>query len=364
MPTGSVRALVLERPRALVERTFPFPELGVDDGLLRVEACGLCGTDHEQYTGALPMPSEAVPGHETVGVIEAVGPEAARRWGVSVGARVAVEVFQSCRACAACRAGDYRRCKRHGLADMYGFIPVDRPPSLWGGYAEYLYLAPDALVLPVPEALDAVTATLFNPLGAGLRWGATVPGTKAGDVVVVLGPGMRGLASVVAAKDAGAGFVMVTGLGARDAERLALARDLGADLAVDAATTDPRRALGDATGAAADIVIDVTANAPAAFTQALDLARQGGTVVVAGIHGDVDAAGFRSDTIALKELHVIGVLGVDVTEHGAALDLLASGSPFANLPRRIADLAGAEALVQSMAGEGAEPAPVHAVVVP
>ena len=71
---------------------------------------------------------------------------------------------------------------------MYGFIPVDRAPGLWGGYAEYQYLASDSMVLPMPEGLDAVVATLFNPLGAGIRWGVTVPGTRAGDAVAVLGP--------------------------------------------------------------------------------------------------------------------------------------------------------------------------------
>ena len=99
------RALVLETPRRLVQRRLPIPDVSDDDGLVRVEACGLCGTDHEQYTGALHGGFAFVPGHETVGVIEAVGSRAAQRWGVAVGDRVALEVFQSCRACAACRAG-------------------------------------------------------------------------------------------------------------------------------------------------------------------------------------------------------------------------------------------------------------------
>jgi len=72
---------------------------------------------------------------------------------------------------------------------MYGFLSVDREPGLWGGYAEYQYLAPDSMVLPVPNALDLIVATLFNPLGAGIRWATTVPGTSPGDVVAVLGPG-------------------------------------------------------------------------------------------------------------------------------------------------------------------------------
>jgi len=203
----------------------------------------LCGTDHEEFTGELFPGFAFVPGHESVGVIERVGARAAARWGVQEGDRVAVEVFLSCRECDACRAGAYQRCARHGLSDMYGYVDVERAPGLWGGYAEYQYLAPDSLLCRVPGTLDSVTATMFNPLGAGIRWGVTLPGTRAGDIVAVLGPGVRGLSACAAAKHAGAGFVMITGRGARDAPRLAAASEFGADLAVDVDTTDPVRAL-------------------------------------------------------------------------------------------------------------------------
>src|SRR5262249_56584074 len=106
----------------------------------------------------------------------------------------------------------------------------DRPPGVWGGYAQTQYLGPDAIVHRVPDVLDPVVATLFNPLGAGVRWAVTVPGTRAGDVVTVLGPGVRGLSAAAAAKEAGAAFVMVTGRGRRDAERLPVAGDFRAHL--------------------------------------------------------------------------------------------------------------------------------------
>jgi alcohol dehydrogenase len=362
---ATARALVLEAPRQLAARAFTMPEVGDDDGIVRVLACGLCGTDHEQYSGLMHGGFAFVPGHETVGVVEAVGAGAAARWGVQAGDLVAVEVFQSCRACRMCERGEYRRCLRHGLADMYGFIAADKAPGLWGGYAEYQYLAPDSMLLPVPAALDPVVATLFNPLGAGIRWGVTVPRTQPGDVVAVLGPGVRGLSAAAAAKEAGAGFVMVTGVGPRDTNRLALAPEFGADLAVDVATDNPVAALRGATGRLADVVVDVTAKAPAAFAQAIGLARAGGTVVVAGTRGTNETPGFSPDTIVFKELRVLGALGVDDVAYRAALELLASGRyPFADLPRRCEPLDGADDLLRTMAGETDAIPPVHGVLVP
>jgi alcohol dehydrogenase len=363
---SAAEALALEAPRNLVARTLPIPDVGDDDGLLVIEACGLCGTDHEQFTGVLPAGFAFVPGHEIVGRIERLGPTAASRWGVEVGQRVAVEVFQSCRTCAACEAGTYRRCVRHGLTDMYGFIDIGHPPGLWGGYATHLYLGPDALLVPVPDGLDPVVASLLNPLGAGIRWGVDVPGTGPGDVVAVLGPGIRGLAVVAAVRDVGAGFVVVTGAGERDEARLELARTFGADLTVDVRAGDPARALKDATGGLADVVVDVTAKAPAALAQAVALARPGGTIVVAGTRGSVETPGFVPDLIVYKELRILGALGVDTDAYAAALELLGSGRyPFADLPRTRAPLVSdaVSHLLATMAGETDDAAPVHAVVV-
>lgn len=362
----TTEALVLESPRTLVRRSFDLPRIAADDGLLRIEACGLCGTDHEQYTGHLPAGFAFIPGHEAVGVVEEIGDAAAERWGVAAGDRVAVEVFQSCRGCEECRAGRYRRCVRHGLGDMYGFVDVSKAPSLWGGYAHHQYLGPDAMLLPLPDELEPAVATLFNPLGAGIRWTTVVGGAGVDDVVVVLGPGIRGLCACVAAKEAGAAFVAITGLGPRDLPRLELAAQFGADLAIDVSTEDPSRALRRATGGQlADVVVDVTAKAPAALAQAVALARPGGTVVLAGTRGSADTPGFSPDHIVYKELHLVGALGVDVSAYRAAIDVLVSGRwPFADLPRRCVGFDDVANLLETMAGEGAAEPPVHAVLVP
>jgi alcohol dehydrogenase len=354
----------LEAPRRLEVRTFEVPDVGDGDAVLRVEACGLCGTDHEQFTGHLFPGYGFVPGHESVGIIAAIGPRASERWNVRVGDRVALEVFLSCRECDACRARAYQRCARHGLADMYGYVPAERAPGLWGGYSEYQYLAPDSLLCRVPASLEPVTATIFNPLGAGIRWGVTVPETKPGDVVAVLGPGVRGLSVCAAAKHAGASFVMITGKGERDTQRLALAREFGADLAVDVDSADPVAELRAAAGRLADVVVDVTAKAPAALGQAVQLARRAGTIVIAGTRASRDTPGFDPDLIVYKELRILGALGVDSDAYEAALALLETQRfPFAELPRRVVGFDGVANLLTDMAGEG-DPPPVHGVVVP
>jgi alcohol dehydrogenase len=363
----SATALVLEAPRRLVPTRIEPPTVGEDSGILRVEACGLCGTDHEQFTGALHPGWAFVPGHEVVGIVEEVGPVAAARWGVAAGDRVALEVFLACGDCPRCDAGEVRACRRHGLRTMYGFAGTDVGSGLCGGYATHLELRPDSLLLEVPDGLDPVLATVFNPLGAGIRWGARLPGTGPGDVVAVLGPGIRGLCAVAAAREAGASFVMVTGSGERDAGRLRWAERFGADLTVDVAVADPVAELRRATGGRrADVVVDVTAMAPAAFAQAVALARTGGTIVVAGTRGPTaEAPGFHPDAVVLRELRVLGALGVDIQDHAAALDLLTTDRyPFAELPREVVGLDGAADLLARMAGEAAQPAPIHGVVAP
>lgn len=362
----SAEALVLTGPNTLEHRTFDLPDVTADTARLRIEACGLCGTDHEQYSGHIAAPFSFIPGHEIVGIIDEIGDTAAARWNVGAGDRVAVEVFRSCRQCEPCARGEYRRCVRNGLATMFGFVDAQIAPGLWGGYATHLHLPSDAMLLPIPDSLDPVLATVFNPLGAGIRWGATIPETKSGDVVVVLGPGIRGLCAAVAAKEAGASFVALTGLGPRDRDRLDIAHRFGVDLAIDVAVDDPTAALKRATGGLADVVVDVTAKAPAAFAQAVALARPGGTIVVAGTRGGGGAPGFEPDHLVYKELRIMGSLGVDFHAYRAAIELLVAGRwPFADLSRRVAGFGDLSALLDTLSGADRDAIPpLHGVFSP
>src|SRR3970282_1838495 len=225
--TDKFLAIVQEGPRRLSRQEFPLPEIGPEEARLGVEGCGICGSNYEQYAGALPAPFPVIPGHEPVGIIGEIGEVARRRGGVPRGDRVAVEALLPCGPCRECVAGRYRLCRGRGFMSAYGYISTRTPPSLWGGYAQYMYLDPHSLVHRLSADVPAERAVLFNPLGAGFRWAVDLPGTRPGDTVVILGPGQRGLASVIACREAGAGCIVVTGL-ARDEAKLGRGGRFGA----------------------------------------------------------------------------------------------------------------------------------------
>lgn len=323
---AKARAVVQTGPRALEMREFDIPPVGPEDGLLRVDACGICGSDWEQYQGAFGARSAVIPGHEFVGTIEEVGDIAAQRWGVARGDRVAVESFLPCGHCRSCLGGLYRFCTSAGGAlNGYGYIGIERPPSIWGGYASHVFLQPNTILHKMDPRVPPEIGVLFNPLGAGFRWAVQVPRLQVGETIVVLGPGQRGLTSVIAAREAGAGNIIVTGLPA-DEEKLALAREFGATSTIDVTAADPVARVRELTGGAmADVVIDLTPLATEAVTQAIDMARRGGRIVLAGTKGRRPVADFISDMIVMKELTIMGVLGVDFHAYGPAIKLIESG---------------------------------------
>src|SRR5262245_1536666 len=147
----SAHAAVLTGARKLEFRDFPLPKIGPDDGLLRVEANGLCGTDYHQYLCEYKLDGvklPILPGHEPIGWIEKIGANAAKRWKLSEGDRVVVKAPLPCGHCRQCRMGATQRCERrmgYGL-----LLPIDVAPSLWGGYSTHLYLHPDAQMKKAP----------------------------------------------------------------------------------------------------------------------------------------------------------------------------------------------------------------------
>ena len=362
MATAKTMAMVQTGPRALEAREFDLPDIGDDDALLRVEACGICGSDHEQFNGVLPVPYPIIPGHEPLGIIESIGDGAARRWGVDVGDRVAVETMLGCRSCPDCFTGNYHLCP---TKQIYSYITIDQAPGLWGAYSQYMYIAPNAVVHKVDPALAPEIAVMFNPLGAGFRWAVEMPNTRPGDTVLILGPGQRGLASVIACREVGAGDIIVTGLAA-DENKLALAREFGATHTINVDEEDTAQRVRELTnGRGADVVVEVTSYATEPVAGSLDYARQGGTIVLAGVKGMKEVPGFVSDKAVLKELTIKGAMGVTWAAYDAAIRLIESGRvPVEKMHTHNFALEDAELAIRTLAREIPGEESVHSCLLP
>jgi threonine dehydrogenase-like Zn-dependent dehydrogenase len=362
----SVTAIVQHGVRELRSEQLPLPDLAADDALLRVEACGICGSDYEQYEGALPVPYPVIPGHEPVGTIEAIGDEASRRWGVRAGDRVAVEALIPCGHCPECITGAYGLCRgARGAMPVFGYRPLSLEPGLWGGYATHMYLPSHALVHRISPDVPPELAVLFNPLGAGFRWAVAMPRLAVGETIVILGPGQRGLACVIAAAAAGAGCIIVTGL-ARDERKLALARQYGAHHAVDVERDDAASLVREVTsGRGADVVVDVTSYAVEAVTQALDLARRGGRIVLAGTKGPKPVPNFISDRVVSKELTIVGAFGVEWRSYEQAIRVVESRwQDLAAMHTHTLPLAEAEHGLRLLSGKVEGEEAIHIALVP
>jgi threonine dehydrogenase-like Zn-dependent dehydrogenase len=360
MASEMVRAAVQTGPLAYEMRELPRPRIGDDDGLLRIEACGVCGSDVEQYRGHLVREGmfPLIPGHEPLGIVEEVGDRAAERWGVAPGDRVAVEILRPCRACDFCLTGRYMSCPNRDGA--YGMTPLSREPGLWGGFGEYLYLHPWAILHKVSHDLAPELAVMFNPLGAGVRWAAYLGEVGLGDTVLVLGPGQRGLTSVIAARAAGAATIIVTGLG-KDAAKLALAREFGADHTINVEEEDVVARVTQITdGAMADVVLELTPMAAQPITDAIESVRHGGRIVLAGLKGN-KAIALVTDRLINKGITIKGAYGVNADAYLEAIRIIESRRfPLERMHSGKFELADTEAAIQEL-GDGCA---IHVCVCP
>jgi threonine dehydrogenase-like Zn-dependent dehydrogenase len=294
--------MMLVEPRHFTDTVVE--AVGDDEGgWLAVEATGVSGNDVQVWKGeARDVVYPLVPGHEVVGRVAVQGPSVP----YPVGTRVVVEPRIRCGVCHRC-AQNLATCVSRKPTNSYGMIPSIEPPGLWGGLAELLYLDPNARLHPVTDDVPAEVATFVHPLASGHTWAVELPCLKKGEGVLILGPGPRGLACLIAAKAAGAGWVGITGL-THDQDRLDLASRLGADLAINAEQTDVAGEIAGALGRRPDVVVDVTSDDPEAVFTALDLVRSGGRVILASTKGN-RAFHFLSDVIVAKQLTMKGAMG-------------------------------------------------------
>jgi len=230
-----------------------------------------------------------VMGHENVGYLTKVGKTFGERKGVKEGDLILLEHYLPCMQCKWDHMGEYRHCEAtdwHYNADAirYGYTSVDTPPSLWGGYSQYLFLPHNAIVHKVPAGVTPELAGIATPMGNGVQWALIEAGIGYGSTVLIQGPGQQGLCNIVTSKQAGADLIVVTGT-SKDAKRMEVAKALGADVVIDVQKEDALERIKEVTGGeGVEVSIDCTAGAG---TAAMDLGvealvRRGGTLVIQG----------------------------------------------------------------------------------
>lgn len=371
--TDKARAAVLTGPRRIEVEEFPIPETSEDTALMKIEACGGCGSDVSPYMnggaeeGAMSIKAPVILGHEIVGRLERLGDKAAERWGVEEGDRVIIERWIPCGHCETCYSGNYRMCVRQvdGYALFYGGTSTRVAPSLWGGYADYLHMHPDSVVYKVSGEVPAELFPLFTPIANGISWVRMTGDAQIGGTVLIEGPGPAGLGAVIAARAAGAEQIIVTGL-ERDHSRLEMALELGATQTIVADQEDVVEKVDDITGGGmVELVIEATSGASTSPVElALEVASEGATIVLAGMHSGSVAASFVPDKVLLKALTIKGVWGREREAVHASIKLIESGKyPLEKLCTHSFPLEAAAEALETVAGNINEDA-MHVSVMP
>ncbi|MDX2702317.1 zinc-binding dehydrogenase [Streptomyces sp. PA03-6a] len=363
-----VLAAVRTGPGTTELREFAMPDVPDDGALLKVEVAGICGTDVKMYRKP-PFADPVIMGHENVGVIARAGRTFTERKGLREGDRVFAEHYVGCFRCEWCHRGEYRHCeatdwRTNPDARRYGYTSADHPYHLWGGFAQYLYLPWNAVTHRVPDGVSAELAGLVTPLSNGIEWALVTAGVGYASTVLIQGPGQQGLSQVVACKQAGAATVVVTGT-TRDAARLSLARELGADHVVDVQREDAlTRVLEITGGRGVDVVLDCTAGAGTApVLLGIDaLKRREGVMVV---QGELAAfPDFPMKKLTEKSISLKSARGHSYRSCELALEQLASGRfPLEKLSTHSFPLAEADRAIRTVGGETGEDA-VHVSLLP
>lgn len=307
----TMKVVVLQEPRRLTVERVPVPEIGAHEILLKVGACAMCGSDLEAYWGIHPSVKSypVVLGHEFAGTVAAAGPKVRR---YKVGDRICHTGGRVCGVCEACEGGHYDACpERRGA----GFV-------CQGAYAEYVaLLGDDFYSCPLPDSLTMAQGALAQPFGIGYHAATAKARASEGETIVVQGCGPIGLSAMMAAKLSGATLVSTDKL----AYRLAMARRLGADYAVNVSTDNAVAFARTLTGGrGVDTVIEcVGGDQDETLPQACEMLRKGGRLVVAGSFAK-DAATVRIITFKFGQMEMFGSQGFP-EGYGPLIELISSG---------------------------------------
>jgi 2-desacetyl-2-hydroxyethyl bacteriochlorophyllide A dehydrogenase len=323
-----MRAAIWEAPGKLAMSEVPDPTPSHGELIVKVGACGICGTDVHIADGEFPpTPYPIVPGHEFAGQVVALGEDVPSPW--RGGERVAVDPSLFCGHCPACHAGRGNLCANwNAIGDT-----VD------GAFAEYVRV-PAANAYPIPDGVTDQQGALIEPLSCAVH-GMRRIGPVVGEDVLVMGAGTMGLLLMQLLNRAGARSVAVVD---RKESRLEAATAAGAT----AVATDAGALPADVFG----VAVDAT-GAPAAIEAAFGRLDRGGRLLIFGVtsgDAEVKLSPFR---IYNDEITVLGSMAV-LNSFGAAADLMANGAiatgPLLGEPYPL-DRFG-DALASVRAGEG------------
>ena len=307
-----MKAAIFKAPGApLAIETVPDPTPGLRELVIKVEACGICGSDlhaadiHDDEGGMKPLPPGTIMGHEFSGTVVAVGEDAL---GFQPGMRVTALPYLGCGQCLACLSGTLR-CERGGRGMGFGRVP--------GAYAEYALTGAHE-TLPLPDAVDDIAGAMVEPLAVGLH-AVHAAKLRPDDSALVMGAGPIGLAVTAWCRFFGARQV-VTSDPVRP--RLDLAGDFGATLCLDPGEGDLMARVKSAIGARPRVVFDCI-GIPGSQQLAMDHAPVLGQVVVVGVCMQPDR--ILPVKAITKELHVAYVFGYRRQDFAFTIDMLAQG---------------------------------------
>lgn len=265
-----MKALVYTKPYTFEYSDFPDPVVGDDGVLIRVKACGICGSDVHGFTGKTGRRiPPLIMGHEAAGIVEGLGKNVS---GFKKGDRVCFDSTVYCNKCESCRAGLINRC------DTRQVLGVSVPAfKRHGAFAEFVAV-PWWIVSKIPDELSFIHAALLEPASIGTHAANRAPISN-DDIVVVIGAGTIGLFILQAARLRGAAKVIAVDI---NEFRLDLAKKIGADKLINPLESDLSEAiLQETEGKGANVTIEAVGYAKT-FADAVSITRMGGHIVAVG----------------------------------------------------------------------------------
>ena len=322
-----MKAVVLSAVDNLALLDVEKPKPGIKECLVKVLACGICGTDRHIYHGEYPAAKPVILGHEFGGVVEDVGPDSK----FQVGQVVSVDPNIVCGKCLDCKEGRTAFCPDLTALGV----------NINGGLAEYV-LTPDSQIYPVRNDLNPLHLAFIEPLACSIR-GLDLANLKGGEKVAILGGGVIGLLVVQLAKLAGASeIVLVT----RQKFRRDVALKIGATRVIDPINENVDTAITN---------MDVTfecAGSVETFKQSQNITRRGGSVIVLGLTASDATLEVNPFNIVVNELRIQGSFLNPLTQARAA-ELVESGKLNLDiLISKVVDLSGVKAILDAPPAEG------------